>query len=835
MITINRLNVIVLFLLFISQTAKPQTSSERHQRIRAASDAGDIKQALSELRGLREANSALFAVNNYDYLQARLSEKDGDQSQANAAYESVVARKSLLSQYALWHLGQSARSIGDLVLERERLRHLLASTPASLLREAALLRLGESFFESGDYDNAISTLEQLNTAKNVATMRRAAVLMGQSYSLAGKQLEARTVFTKVVMQMPDASRPDDFALAAVRELDGLDASEAKAKGTTSSPISEAEHLLRAAIYQFNRDFSGARAHYLAIIEQFPQSSSVANALYQTGRGFYLEAKYEDALKFFQRVLKEFPDSTNTRDALSSTAATYNRLGRFNEAIETYRRLASRFPERENPERAFLNIIDLLHEAGRHTEALSWVQETRTQFKGQIGEALALFAQLRIHLAQGNWQVVITDADEIIRLPDLGDTRVPGGTSKSEVTFLRAYANELLGKDEEAISLYLSIPDGRNEYYGGRATQRLLSLAVAPKTSSAIASHLRELQAESKKALASGQNEQARSSAQLALRLTESPPAIGDLRKILMTTYESLPAYNFPRFSLYRFGRQQVVATGDQSGSQQATNQLIADELFFLGLYDEALPEFITARSMAQTTEQTGKGAQVEKQRNGGSSGLTDTDYSIATYSLRGGLVNRAVRFAEMVWKSIPGDYVIDLAPTDLVELLFPVPFRQSLLQHAAPRNVDPRFLLAIARQESRFQTDAKSVAAARGMMQFIPATANDIAKNLGRRTLNQDELYNPDTAILFGAQYLADLFQRFPGQPQAVASAYNGGPDNTARWIARSRSSEADRYVPEIGFSQTKDYVWKVMKNLWLYKQLYDSELRSKTTESGSR
>ena len=180
---------------------------------------------------------------------------------------------------------------------------------------------------------------------------------------------------------------------------------------------------------------------------------------------------------------------------------------------------------------------------------------------------------------------------------------------------------------------------------------------------------------------------------------------------------------------------------------------------------------------------------------------------------------------------MPSDYVIDLAPRELVELLYPVPFRESLLKHATTRNVDPRFVLAIARQESRFQVDAKSVAAARGMMQFIASTANEIATQLKFHDFDQDDLYNPDTAILFGSQYLANLFQQFLNQPQAVAGAYNGGADNLARWIARSHSIEADRYVPEIGFSQTKDYVYRVMANFWTYQHLYDAQLQPITTK----
>jgi soluble lytic murein transglycosylase len=179
-----------------------------------------------------------------------------------------------------------------------------------------------------------------------------------------------------------------------------------------------------------------------------------------------------------------------------------------------------------------------------------------------------------------------------------------------------------------------------------------------------------------------------------------------------------------------------------------------------------------------------------------------------------------------MWKGIPADYNTDLAPRELIEMLYPAPYRESLLKHATTRNVDPRFVLSIARQESRFQAEAKSVAAARGMMQFIPSTANEMAAELKLAKFEQDDLYNADTAILFGSHYLANLFKLFPYQPQAVAGAYNGGADNLARWIARSRSNDADRYVPEIGFSQTKDYIYKVMTNFWTYQKLYDAQLQ---------
>src|SRR6185295_8967238 len=219
-------------------------------------------------------------------------------------------------------------------------------------------------------------------------------------------------------------------------------------------------------------------------------------------------------------------------------------------------------------------------------------------------------------------------------------------------------------------------------------------------------------------------------------------------------------YRLPQFNRISLQKQQP-PTGDHDA--------LADNLLLLGLYDEALPELLAAR--------------------GANKASADEDYTIALLSLRAGIPNRAVRFAEQVWKTVPADYLIELAPRELVELLYPVPFRESLLHNATPA-VDPRFVLSIARQESRFQADAKSVAAARGMMQFIASTASEIAGQLKLKTFHQDDLYNPDTAIRLGSQYLANLFQQFPNQPQAVAGSYNGGADNLARWIGRALANK---------------------------------------------
>lgn len=779
-----RLLLFVALLTVTTLTAFAQSADP----IIAAVEAQDWQTARAEISKVRAANEALFRDKNYEYLLGRIAERTGDNAAAVANYQSIASNNAKLKEYALWRLAKIARATGDLVLERERLQQLIATAPSSLLFDAVTLRLTESFMESGDFPAAANSAKSLTQSKNVNSAREGAALMGLAYLRAGKTTEARDVFSKLMMQMPDASRPDDYALEAVRQLDALD--------KNSPSTTESEHLLRASVYQFNRDFAGARVHYQAVIDRFPQSTTVPNAIFQIARGLYNEAKYDEAVKLFQKVFDSYPQSSSARDAVGFLGSSYVRMKRTDDAVAAYKLLIDKFPDNPNPERAYQNIIDALHEAGRYPEALNWVQQGRAQFKTDIANALMLFAQLRIHMAQGSWETVVSDADELSKLSDLGGTRVPGGTNMAEVNFLRAFALEQLGRTEEAIAAYLAIPDGRNEYYGTRATQRLLDLATNQKSRALVQMRLNALLNESKTATAAGQFEQARAAAQSSLRLTNDPQIRAEALKNLQAAYNTLSTYRLPTLNKITLLKQDT---------ELGPHQALANSLLLLGLYDEALPELLATRKV---------------------SAGQDEDYSVAVLSLQAGIPNRAVRFGEQIWKNMPADYVIELAPREMVELLYPAPFRESLLKHASSRNVDPRFVLSIARQESRFQADAKSVAAARGMMQFIPSTANDIATQVNLKNFNQDDLYNADTAILFGSQYLANLFKQFPNQPQAVAGSYNGGADNLARWIARSRAADADRYVPEIGFTQTKDYVYKVMANYWTYQKLYNDQLQ---------
>lgn len=159
---------------------------------------------------------------------------------------------------------------------------------------------------------------------------------------------------------------------------------------------------------------------------------------------------------------------------------------------------------------------------------------------------------------------------------------------------------------------------------------------------------------------------------------------------------------------------------------------------------------------------------------------------------------------------------------------YPVMFKGDLIRFAKTRKVDPRFLLAIMKQESSFRPNAKSPAAARGLLQLVFDTALKYNKKAGFPNLQPDDLYNPSTNISIGSLYVAELKDQFDGVYEAIAASYNGGEDNAARWMSRSKPKEPAIFAAEVGFAETKHYVFKVMNNYRVYRELYTENLERK-------
>ena len=156
---------------------------------------------------------------------------------------------------------------------------------------------------------------------------------------------------------------------------------------------------------------------------------------------------------------------------------------------------------------------------------------------------------------------------------------------------------------------------------------------------------------------------------------------------------------------------------------------------------------------------------------------------------------------------------------------YPVMYKAEILRYAKAKKIDGRFVLAIMKQESSFKANAKSPAAARGLLQLVFDTAIKYKNQTGYPNLQPDDLYQPSINIAIGSYYIAELKDEFNGMYEAIAASYNGGEDNAARWLNRSKPKDAGIFASEVGFAETKAYVGKVMNNYRVYRALYTEDL----------
>lgn len=136
--------------------------------------------------------------------------------------------------------------------------------------------------------------------------------------------------------------------------------------------------------------------------------------------------------------------------------------------------------------------------------------------------------------------------------------------------------------------------------------------------------------------------------------------------------------------------------------------------------------------------------------------------------------------------------------------------------------VDPHVAYAIARQESGFNPRARSSANAQGLMQVLPGTAKLVAKRNGI-PFDAKKLYDPVYNVQIGAAELGHAIENYRGSFILTFVAYNAGPGRVREWIERfgdPRDPKIDPidWVERIPFSETRNYVQRVMENMQVYR-----------------
>ncbi len=183
----------------------------------------------------------------------------------------------------------------------------------------------------------------------------------------------------------------------------------------------------------------------------------------------------------------------------------------------------------------------------------------------------------------------------------------------------------------------------------------------------------------------------------------------------------------------------------------------------------------------------------------------------------GGASHESIYAIEVMMKAVPRDFHPALLPAVVKQLLYPRYFYGYVLEDAKRYNADPALVLAIMREESRFNPRAKSQAAARGLLQFIITTARDIGRDVGLVDVSPEDLYDPRVIIRLGAKYISELAEQFGGNRYCATAAYNAGPNQVALWKRMQPAAGDDYFLSAINFDETKHYVRKVMHSYGWY------------------
>lgn len=191
-----------------------------------------------------------------------------------------------------------------------------------------------------------------------------------------------------------------------------------------------------------------------------------------------------------------------------------------------------------------------------------------------------------------------------------------------------------------------------------------------------------------------------------------------------------------------------------------------------------------------------------------------------------GVPRAGMAAAVQVRSRLGGSILSQTIPESSARLIFPLAHVEQVLRWSDEYGVDPFFVMAVMREESWLDPEAVSRAGARGLLQIMPETGQDLARQSGLQDFQRGDLFDPAINIRLGVFYLRRLFDRLGNEPLLVLAAYNAGEKNAQRWRADAEGSfDADRTAAGITYTETFDYVQKVLSTREIYRSLYAESL----------
>ena len=156
-----------------------------------------------------------------------------------------------------------------------------------------------------------------------------------------------------------------------------------------------------------------------------------------------------------------------------------------------------------------------------------------------------------------------------------------------------------------------------------------------------------------------------------------------------------------------------------------------------------------------------------------------------------------------------------------LSLRFPLQHLDEINEYTKSTNVDPALALAVIRQESAFAQNAVSRSNARGLMQLLPRTARQVAKQVSVRLTHLSLLNQPGINIKLGVSYLNDIKHKLMQHPVLAIAAYNAGKSRIESWLPNTHTLPTDIWIETIPFKETRNY----LRNILAYSAIYEMRL----------
>lgn len=694
--------------------------------------------------------------------------------------EAAEALKRFLAEHpgspfqeeALFRLADSLAQMGLLEEAEARYGEYLALN--DILRDIVYERLGDAHAAQGDDAGAITWY--LQAAEIAPSLSRSFTLLekvAEAQARVGEWEEAAKTYRAILERAryaPYRARITYHLAEALRE---------------GGQVDEALRLYQQAVDEDVRS-EGA---YLAMVRLVEAGAEVDE--FQRGLADYANDVFWLAAAAFQRVLDE-PQHPQQDLARLYLARSYKALGLYTVAADTYRLAVAKAPEADWASEAWLERAEALEQAGQVDEAREVLNQfARTHPRHSLAPR-ALWQRARLLEKAAGCGAALAErqalADTYPESPYAVDALVESGLCLYEA----GQHADALEAFRQAALLAQELRDEarlwRAVFWSGKALQRMGRPSDAEEAWKPLLAQAPESYYGLRAREMLGTLPPLQGLAQVASDATEadpsSPPGLDPEVLAWLSTWapEGAARTDEPFREDLRFRRAAAMVS--------------------VGLAQEAEVELDALRAT-----------------------LSDDPsalYALAIALREQGLYRQSVLAATRVFALSPARALAEVPPA-LARLIYPVAYRDLLLQECARHGLNPYLVAAMVRQESLFEVGAISVALARGLMQVIGPTGEWVAWKLGWRDFQEEMLHLPYVNVRFGTYYLRVQLDAFAGDVVRALVAYNAGPGRAREW--GEGVEDTDLFLERIPLEEPRLYVQRVVQGYHRYRLLYVDHL----------